>query len=85
MRVSLRRSDPSYDPNADYDVFLDGSPLDHVITADEELGVVLCRSVDDQGRFIANGNEIVEVLHTGRVQIRSRACVHTVRSALPAA
>ncbi len=73
MRVSLRRDDPAYDSNADYEVFLDGSPVDHVITADEEAGEVICKAVDDSGNFIIDDQDFVDERHFGRMEIRPRS------------
>lgn len=59
MRTSANRNDPGFllfwllrDGGIDFEVKLDGTPLRHVVTADEEQGFVVVHCTDEHGRKI---------------------------------
>ena len=65
MRISVTKGDPGYigsisetlnDPIRKARITLDGAPIRHVITADEEEGFVEVLMHDENGRYLADGN-----------------------------
>lgn len=49
MRITVDKDDPAFNPDFDYTkamVFLNGEYLEHCVTADDELGMVLCYAYD---------------------------------------
>ena len=72
MRLSVRRNDPGYHPEAfGAEVYLDGQIIDDCITADEEKGEVFILKRNTLGEYIINaeGANIAEERKTGKVQI----------------
>jgi hypothetical protein len=70
MRMSVRKDDPGYDPNAVLFIpYLDGVKLDNCFTADEEEGKAYCFSLDKEGnQFIdKETNEIAEEILHGNI------------------
>jgi uncharacterized protein YuzE len=76
MRVSVDERDPGFIRNsALYTVFIDGLALSGVITADDELGEVLCVDYDDAGQIVvaASGIEVAVKTLRGKVKIEKVA------------
>ena len=76
MRISVDRADPGYRPRIlsgfpreNYDVFLDGTPLEFVVTADDEEGIVLVHEKDETGVFRHVGGVLMRRELRGVVQI----------------
>lgn len=72
MRLSCREDDPGFQP-ADKTltavIYLNGSEITGVITADEERGFILRYMRDEQGRIRVDGNEARTEKLYGKVQI----------------
>lgn len=53
MRLSVLKGDPGYDMfRARYaDAYVNGVKIEHVVTADEELGLVVRYKTGEDGRF----------------------------------
>lgn len=76
MRVSAMPDDPGYPAfcrNRRVIILLDGDPQRLVRTADEERGFLVRLRVDDRGRPIFQGGDIVEEIILGKVEIRRMA------------
>lgn len=80
MRLSVDRSDPRFRPGLTpdsatgrvaeaYDVTLDGATVEFVITADEEEGMVLVLSRDEEGGFRHRDGALLREVHRGEVRI----------------
>jgi hypothetical protein len=71
MRVSVIEGDRGYDPTAaaSWRVFLDGKQLRNCVTADEELGEVLCEVWDERGQPVTAYGEILHETLTGAVRL----------------
>ena len=50
-------------------VTLDGEPVSHVFTADEERGEVICAALTDEGGVFLRGDKVAEVKLHGVVRI----------------
>jgi len=69
MRVSVDTQDPGYSPGLigrGVKVFLDGIEQRRVVTADDELGLVVMYDVDEQGQVKI---EVVRITAHGAVKI----------------
>ena len=55
MRVSVDRFDPGFvrDPQR-YDVIVNGAPIKHCITADEEAGIAIVVKLDERGKIVVD-------------------------------
>lgn len=74
MRISVEPGDTGYqDDTRNIEVTLNGIVVEHVITADEELGFVLFYPTDENGDFIHLDNgRLVRQMKMGKVVIRER-------------
>jgi hypothetical protein len=73
MRVSVKPSDPGFCAYAyNYEAYFNGICLKNCVTADEELGFVLCYKLNQDGRMIEDekGYPVEEILY-GDVKIIS--------------
>lgn len=72
MRLSVDPADPGFHPagkERGVIVLLDGDPMRHVITADEERGYVICHVHDDAGRPVIQGDSFQTKIVFGRVRL----------------
>ncbi|WP_347883230.1 hypothetical protein [Pseudomonas aestiva] len=72
MRVSVDQHDPGYSPGLigrGVKVFLDGVEQRQVVTADDELGLIVMYDLDEQGNVKVEGDEVVWVTVHGAVKI----------------
>ena len=70
MRISADPKSPWFSSRAfEANVYLDGKPLHHCITADEEAGAVECYKLDDDGRLVHDGEFAATTTLHGRVAI----------------
>ncbi|MCW5695781.1 MAG: hypothetical protein KIS96_03490 [Bauldia sp.] len=72
MRISVDKNDPGYRSYASapgVTVFLDGAEVRGCITADEEVGEVVCFRFDSAGRPVLRGEEIATEVRRGSVRI----------------
>ncbi|WP_115945628.1 hypothetical protein [Ectopseudomonas oleovorans] len=72
MRVSVDTQDPGYSPGLigrGVKVFLDDIEQRRVVTADDELGLVVMYDVDEQGQVKMEGDEVVRITAHGAVKI----------------
>jgi hypothetical protein len=71
MRISTDPIDPAFDPLRARiaTVYLNGERLDHVVTADEERGLVLKVAIDFHGRPVNDGDGPKIVNRRGFVRI----------------
>lgn len=72
MRLSLRKNDPGYHPEAfGAEVYLDGQIVNGCFTADEEKGEVFVLKRNTLGEYTINatGDDIVKERKTGKVRI----------------
>jgi hypothetical protein len=72
VRLSVFEYDPGYPgyhPIAE--VFVDGKPAPHCVTADEELGVAICHALDSGGElmFTNDGEDVLYMERHGQVII----------------
>lgn len=52
MRVSALKGDPGYSPHSvGVNVFLDGEPISHCFTADDDQGLVVVADLDENGHY----------------------------------
>lgn len=75
MRISAKLHDPGHMPHYRWAVvYLDGSPVTHVVTADEEQCAVVVEEVDERGwPVLALGGERIRLrVLVGDVRIRFR-------------
>jgi hypothetical protein len=73
MRLSVRKNDPGYNKHAVWaHPYLDGKPLKHCVTADEETGEAWVFKTDENGRPMLNEfmDELPLERLTGSVEIR---------------
>ena len=61
MRISTDKDDPGFHPNPfGTKVWLDGEEVRECITADDELGMVVCHELDENGYpFIRPGTGLI--------------------------
>lgn len=71
MRLSADKADPGFDllKSMHAKVFLDGIEQKYCITADEELGEIICADVGPDGRVRPDGVNIARVTRRGIVRI----------------
>lgn len=70
MRISVKRDDKNYHPKYRHcRVKLNGINCDHVHTADDEKGEVLCNAKDEYGEFIIESGTMVTITRRGKVEI----------------
>jgi hypothetical protein len=72
MRVSLETGDRGYGPmnRRVRQVYLEGEPVTHVITADEELGLVYAYALDERGWPLVDvDGSLVREWRRGRVTV----------------
>lgn len=70
MRISVDPKSPHFSSRAfEANVYLDGRQLYHCVTADDEAGIVECYRLDDQGRFVPEGEFLAMTTLYGRVTI----------------
>ncbi len=64
MRISADKNDPGYQPGimGKYDVYLDGTRQEFVVTADEEAGIIVKCKSDERGLILSNGHLVEETL-----------------------
>jgi len=72
VRLSIFKDDPGwpgYYPIAD--VFVDGVPQPHCVTADEELGLAICHALDSDGEIMLtdDGEDVLLMERHGKVEI----------------
>lgn len=76
MRVSIEQGDSGEIPMSrarGLTVFCDGKELNHVRTADEELGVAVVIATDRAGHILHNGGKVLTETVRGRIEIREMA------------
>lgn len=77
MRISGLRDDPDFwrerFPDAEYgvEIYLDGSPVEHVLAADDEAGTVEVIQYNGAYPIYAGGRYITKTL-TGKVEIKPK-------------
>ncbi len=72
MRVSADPQDPGYSPGLTgrgVKVFLDGVEQHQVVTADDELGLVVMYDVDENGQVKMDGEMVRRINAQGTVRI----------------
>ena len=72
MRVSVDEQDPGYSPGLigrGVKVFLDGVEQRQVVTADDELGLIVMYDVDENGRVKMDGEMVRRINAQGAVKI----------------
>ncbi len=74
MRISCRREDPGYDPEAiarDYNITCDGKVIEWVITVDDEEGFVtfIPKAEDGQALLNEDGDALKNETVYGKVEI----------------
>lgn len=73
MRVSVDKDDKGYSPYAHHvidKVYLNGVELTHIVTADDEAGLVVFYCTDDEGKYLLDDDEkLVTGTLTGDVEI----------------
>ena len=78
MRLSIFKDDPGYPgyyPIAD--VLVDGKPVSHCVTADEELGLAICQALDSDGEIMLtdDGEDVLLMERYGEVKIAVKRMV----------
>lgn len=66
MRVSVFESDT---PLQTFDIYLDDVLMEYVVSADEELGVIVRAKRDDDGNIVVRGDQIEYESLRGKVEI----------------
>lgn len=75
MRVSANKDDPGYQTWGMtcipcMDILLDSEIVTHVVTADEDVGLVVVTKRDDSGDLVIENNEFVSEILYGKVTVR---------------
>lgn len=85
MRLSADKNDFGYHPDGkNWDVVFNGRQLVGVVTADEELGLIVEWERDADGRFVIDriAGEVKTVRRYGKVELRRRLDVPAVSISL---
>jgi len=70
MRISMKRDDPGFiEGPLGITTYLNGKKVTKVLTADEELGLVVVHKTDEDGRYQITHNIILEETLRGHVRI----------------
>jgi hypothetical protein len=72
VRLSVLEDDPGWPGHYPIaDVFVDGKPVFHCVTADEELGIAICAALDSDGNVMitSDGEEVLYMERHGEVEI----------------
>ncbi len=86
MRVSIDSSDPGYNPACfGTKVFLDGTQISGVITADEERRMVFVHCLDESGRVVLTDDrkEIKTETRYGHVRLELSASMNRYLNGMP--
>jgi hypothetical protein len=81
VRLSIFEDDPGWPGHYPIaDVFVDGVPQMHCVTADEELGVAICQALDSDGEIMLtdDGEDVLLMERHGEVEIVWRPRIEDV-------